>query len=165
MLGGCWRRRRRGRTAGVSWILDRALGCLHTTLLVLWDVSHLAFSITTHPVPMLCMTSPLHLLSIMLADQTPNPFNICGGHLLSYPAHPFYPTTEHQSASFPMSWSSFFSSQTFLRAPPHLHSFTLVNDLSGGWEGSNVYNEKACGTNERDISPLYLLQEGRWTDD
>lgn len=40
----------------------------------------------------ICMTPPLQLLSIMPADQTPNPFNICGCHFPSYPAQPFHPT-------------------------------------------------------------------------
>lgn len=40
----------------------------------------------------ICMTPPLQLLGIMPADQTPNPFNICGCHFPSYPAQPFHPT-------------------------------------------------------------------------
>lgn len=87
MLGGCWRKRRRRRED----MLHRVLGCLHTLVLVLWDVSHLAFSITTHPLPALCMTPPLHLVSIMLPDQTPDQL-VFGCHIPSYPAQPFYPT-------------------------------------------------------------------------
>lgn len=56
------------------------------------DIRHLTFCITTHSVPVLRMTPPLHLLSIMPADQILNPFNICGCHFSSYPVQPFYPT-------------------------------------------------------------------------
>ena len=142
MLGGRRRRRRRGRTAGVSWMLQKALGWF----LLLWDVSHLAFTITTHPVPVLCMTPPLHLLSIMPADQTPQPHST-SVVVTSRPIQHdhFTPPTEHQSAGFPMSWSSLFLLSDL---PPHLHSFTLVNGLSRGRESSDAYEEKACGIHE-----------------
>lgn len=77
------------REGGREDVLHRALGCLHTPVSVLWDVSHLAFSITTHPHPP--SSPPLHLVSIMPADQTPDQL-VFGCHIPSYPAQLFYPT-------------------------------------------------------------------------
>ncbi len=157
MLGG---KRRRGMTAGVSWILDRVFRAhIHTLVLVLCLLSPPTQSLCyawhhhfTSSVSCLLIKHPTHSTSVVVTSRP-----IQHNH--------FTPPTEHQSASFPMSWSSLFSSQTFLRTPPHLQSFILVNGLSRGWESSNAYDEKACAADDGEISLLYFLWDGRWTAD
>lgn len=117
------RRRSRGRTVGVHWVLDRALGCLHTLVLVPWDVHYLAFNITTHPVPCYAWHHHFTSVSCLLIKHPSHSTSVVVTYSLMQ-RNDFTPPTEHQSGSFPVSWSSLFSSQTFLRTPPHVHSFT-----------------------------------------